>query len=201
MLILQSAAAQGSAAGMTSAPSWPDPDGTRTAYLGEEILLQGMNTDSDITYLFVTGPNLPAAGGRLDKPLTGVIDGDPASFTHVDVGSNHRWQYRWQTAGIGLDAGTYTVYAESFPRSGDRLSFSRYTTVTTVFVMPAAPVFPARSTAQPLTLPKTTPTTPVIAVSPTNPNPSATGTRAPGYALPQALLAVCATGALVLRRL
>ena len=41
-------------------------------YMGEEIALSGTNTDSDYTWLFITGPNLPTKGGSLEDPYDGV---------------------------------------------------------------------------------------------------------------------------------
>jgi|GEM_PF-3747628 len=52
-----------------------------TVYPGSEVTLAGTSTWSDTVYLFVTGPNLPADGGRLDAPHTPVRSGDPESFT------------------------------------------------------------------------------------------------------------------------
>jgi PGF-CTERM protein len=86
-----------------------------SAYLGEEIDLAGTNTESDTTYLFITGPNLPPSGGRLDRPRTPVVDGDSSSFTRVTVNTDGTWRYRWQTGGIGIDAGIYTIFAVSSP--------------------------------------------------------------------------------------
>ncbi|MDD1676286.1 MAG: hypothetical protein LUQ40_00965 [Methanomicrobiales archaeon] len=114
-----------------------DPTDVRTAYLGEEILLQGVNTDSGVTYLFITGPNLPLAGGRLDDPHSAVIDGNPASFTRTEAGTDNHWQYHWETAGIGIDAGTYAVYAESFPRDRDHVDSVSSSVSTFVLVGPA----------------------------------------------------------------
>jgi len=48
-----------------------------TVYPGSEITLTGTSTGSDTVYLFVTGPNLPPAGGRLEDPATPVRSGDP----------------------------------------------------------------------------------------------------------------------------
>jgi hypothetical protein len=52
-----------------------------TVYPGSEVTLAGTSTGSDTVYLFVTGPNLPADGGRLDALQTPVRSGDPESFT------------------------------------------------------------------------------------------------------------------------
>ncbi|NMA88095.1 MAG: hypothetical protein GX965_02875, partial [Methanoculleus bourgensis] len=51
------------------------PAAAVTAYPGSEITLTGTSTGSDTVYLFVTGPNLPSAGGRLEDPDTPVQTG------------------------------------------------------------------------------------------------------------------------------
>jgi S-layer glycoprotein len=101
-----------------------------SAYLGEEVDLTGRNTETSTTYLFVTGPNIPSSGGRLDSPRTPVADGDPASFTQAQVDTGGTWRYRWQTEGLGLDAGTYTIFAVSTPVSYPSLGDTVYGTTT-----------------------------------------------------------------------
>ena len=177
-----------------------DPAATTARYLGEEILLQGTNTDSAITYLFVTGPNLPLSGGRLDSPSRAVIDGDPASFTRVEVGAGNRWQYRWQTAGIGIDAGTYTVYAESFPRSRDFLTAGSYSTSTFVLMGPSGTV-PAVTTVMTTLspIPATTSSIPAPSPLPTA-LPPATPPATVGFSLTVAGAALLGACILCLRR-
>jgi len=115
------------------------PEGVIVAYVGEEINLTGTNTASDTTYLFITGPNLPPSGGRLDSPFTPVIDGDPASFTHSPVQSDNTWKYKWQTSNLGIDAGTYTVYTESAPRSRDTIINTEYSTTPVILLASHSP--------------------------------------------------------------
>jgi hypothetical protein len=86
-----------------------------TVYPGSVVTLAGTSTGSDTVYFFVTGPNLPSAGGRLEDPATPVRSGDPASFTAVAVGADDRWTYRWRTGEVGLDPGTYIVYVVDAP--------------------------------------------------------------------------------------
>jgi PGF-CTERM protein len=105
-------------------------------YLGEEIDISGTNTASDTTYLFITGPNLPSVGGRLDSPFTPVVDEDSSSFTKTSVLSNNSWQYRWQTTDLGIDAGAYTVYAESAPRSLDNVGSTQFSTTSVTLSAP-----------------------------------------------------------------
>ncbi len=83
--------------------------------IGDEIRLFGTNSGSCETYLFITGPNLPSAGGRLDAPRRQVIDKNPSSFTSAS-GDCKTWEYRLSTGDLGLDTGTYTIYAVSAPR-------------------------------------------------------------------------------------
>ena len=90
-------------------------------YLGEEIRLSGTNTDSDTTYLFLTGPNLNTGGVSLSSMA-------PGEFTKAAVKSDHTWEYRWDTGATGLDTGTYTVYAVSTMNDRTHLSGTQYAT-------------------------------------------------------------------------
>ena len=100
--------------------------GDKSYYLGEKVVFSGHNYDSDSTYLFmtgpgtfVTGPGIPAVGGKLTSPLQAVITGNPDSFTFVKTNPDKTWEYTWYTANLPLDAGTYTVYAASQPKAED----------------------------------------------------------------------------------
>lgn len=137
-----------------------------TVYPGSEVTLTGTSTGSDTVYLFVTGPNLPPAGGRLDSPHTAVRSGDPGSFTGVTVGSDDRWTYRWRTGEARLDAGTYTVYAVDAPVDRRNLAGHSYTTLPVTLAVPpvtsvadiAVPPLPPEETETPTTMPTATPT-------------------------------------------
>jgi len=145
------------------------PAAAVTAYPGSEITLTGTSTGSDTVYLFITGPNLPSAGGRLEDPDTPVQTGDPESFTTVTVDADDRWTYRWRTGEAGLDPGTYTVYAVDAPVDRSDLSGRGYTTIPVTLGTP--PGTPVTETATPTTVtPKevaTTPSTPAASPSPT----------------------------------
>ncbi len=143
-----------------------------TVYPGSEVVLGGTSTGSDTVYLFVTGPNLPPNGGRLEDPHTPVRSGDPASFTTVTVGADDRWTYRWRTGEAGLDPGTYTVYAVEAPVDRSNLSGYGYTTIpVTLGTPPGTLVTPTAA------VPTATPTEPETTAMPTA-TPSATPTAA-----------------------
>ncbi|WP_319578491.1 DUF3821 domain-containing protein [uncultured Methanospirillum sp.] len=97
--------------------------------IGEEVRLSGHNSESCDTYLFITGPNLPSAGGRLDRPRQAVTTGDPSSFTTAS-GDCETWDYRLYTGELGLDAGTYTIYAVPSPVSRNNLGSVPYQTIS-----------------------------------------------------------------------
>lgn len=101
--------------------------GTGTYYIGDEITFSGTCTDGDTVYLFMTGPNLNANGANLTYPGS-VRKGDSRTFTVASVDSDDTWLYKWNTAGLFLDAGSYTFYAVSEPRGKDDLSGARYAT-------------------------------------------------------------------------
>lgn len=94
-------------------------DGTQSYYLGENVVFRGKNTRSGSTYLFLTGPNLPAAGVKLTSLKTAAASGNPDTFTVATTKPDNSWEYSWYTANLLLDAGTYTVYAAGEPKTAD----------------------------------------------------------------------------------
>jgi hypothetical protein len=96
-------------------------DGDKSYFLGEKIVFRGQNTDSDSTYLFLTGPNLQATGVKLTSPDKAAVSGNPDSFTVVKTKPDKTWEYSFYTANLPFDAGTYTIYAESQPKTKDQL--------------------------------------------------------------------------------
>lgn len=96
--------------------------------IGEEVKLSGVNSESCETYLFITGPNLPSGGARLDRPREAVITGNPSSFTSAS-GDCETWQYTLYTGNLGLDAGTYTIYAVPSPVDRFNLGSVPYQTI------------------------------------------------------------------------
>jgi hypothetical protein len=102
--------------------------GDQSYYLGENVVLSGHNYDSDSTYLFITGPGLfvtgpgiPNGGGKLTSPQQNVVSGNPDSFTVVKTKPDKTWEYVYYTANLPVDAGTYTIYAVSQPKTKDQL--------------------------------------------------------------------------------
>jgi PGF-CTERM protein len=110
--------------------------GDQSYYLGEEVKLTGTNSETDITYLFMTGPNLPTVGAMLKSPKKAVNNGQQASFDQADVQDDDTYEYKWQTANLEIDAGTYTVYAASAPVDKDNLNDAEYDTVSLVIKKP-----------------------------------------------------------------
>jgi len=110
--------------------------GNQNYYLGEEIKLSGMNSETYETYLFIIGPNLDTGGANLDSPRVGVINNNANSFVHTNVDSDNSWEYKWGTAALSLDAGTYTIYAVSAPKDRQNLDKVTYGTVSVVIKKP-----------------------------------------------------------------
>ena len=109
--------------------------GDRSYYLGEEVTLSGTNTDSNDIYLFITGPNLPDNGAQLTNPAVAVVDGAGGTgtfFIQETVKGDDTWEYKWDTSGLALDAGTYTIYAVADSRDKDNLADAQYETVSVV---------------------------------------------------------------------
>ncbi|MDD4482732.1 MAG: hypothetical protein PHD55_00005, partial [Methanoregula sp.] len=110
--------------------------GAGSYYLGEEAFFSGMNMDSDTTYLHITGPNLPDSGGKLTSPSQKAVSGDPGTFTIVKTNPDKTWEYSWFTVGLRLDAGSYTVYATSKPKTEEQLADTPYGTTSIIIKKP-----------------------------------------------------------------
>ncbi|MDN7013664.1 DUF3821 domain-containing protein [Methanoculleus sp. FWC-SCC3] len=125
--------------------------GTGVYYIGEEITLSGTNSDSDTTYLFLTGPNLPTNGVRLLDVTTPVENGDPATFTRVYVEADDTWSYKWNTADVGrrLNASGYTIYAAAQPQGKGNLTGVRLATTSIVLRAPSLTIQPSGATLTP----------------------------------------------------
>lgn len=93
---------------------------TSTSYLGETVRIYGTNTDSKITYLFITGPCQNCAGENMTVTNT-VVNGDGSTFTKVPVKSDGTWEYYWYTRDLQIDLGQYTIYATSMPNDAPAL--------------------------------------------------------------------------------
>ena len=92
--------------------------------LGDALELSGSAPGADTVYLFLTGPNLPPNGVRLDTIAVEVITGVPSTFVRIPVAGDGSWEYSWntRTAGGILDAGTYIVYVVTTPTGRQDLS-------------------------------------------------------------------------------
>lgn len=107
--------------------------GDQSYFLGQEVLLSGTNSETDKVYLFITGPNLPSEGGLMTDPRTPVQTiVTPYTITSTDVREDNTWEYKWQTANLNIDAGTYTIYAVATPSSKSQLADTQYGTVPVI---------------------------------------------------------------------
>ncbi|HNQ28489.1 MAG TPA: MEMAR_RS02690 family S-layer glycoprotein [Methanolinea sp.] len=120
--------------------------GDQSYFLGQEVKLTGTNSETDTVYLFITGPNLPSQGGRLTDPRTGVVNGVTTSFTTADVLDDNTWEYKWQTANLNIDAGTYTIYAVATPSDKNTLADTQYATVSIIIRKPFVTAVASQST-------------------------------------------------------
>jgi hypothetical protein len=91
-------------------------------YQGEKVVFSGRNYESDTTYLFIEGPEIPRNGGKLTTPRQGVVSGNPGSFAIAPTKADKSWEYVYDTHNLNLGAGTYTVYAVSQPKAKDQLN-------------------------------------------------------------------------------
>lgn len=113
--------------------------------LGDTLELSGSAPGADTIYLFLTGPNLPSNGVRLDNIALQVISGVPSTFVRVPVRGDDSWEYTWntRTAGGVLDAGGYTVYAVTTPTG--RLDLSgrdSYGVISVTLTRPTLTIIP-----------------------------------------------------------
>jgi PGF-CTERM protein len=122
--------------------------GDQSYYLGEEVKFSGTNTESYKTYLFIIGPNLNDNGAELTAPRTSVINENADTFVQADVAGDNTWSYKWGTATIPLDAGTYTIYAVSQPvdRAPDDIANAAYGTVSIIIKKPFVSATASQST-------------------------------------------------------
>jgi PGF-CTERM protein len=120
--------------------------GDQSYYLGEEVKFSGTNTESDTTYLFIIGPNLPPNGAKLSSPREAVDNGDPTTFERADVQADNTWSYKWGTSSLPLDAGTYTVYGASQAVDNQHLNEVAYGTVSIIIKKPFVSATASQST-------------------------------------------------------
>lgn len=91
---------------------------------GDTIELLGENTASDMTYLFITGPGLPANGAQIHNPdmaHSPLENGAPDTFQQATVKSDHKWSWKWDTTNYAIHDGTYKIYVVPRPNDYDHL--------------------------------------------------------------------------------
>jgi hypothetical protein len=96
--------------------------GDQSYYLGEEVVFSGYNYDSDSTYLFITGPDIPTSGGKLTSPRQNTVSGNPGSFEIVKTKPDKTWEYTLYTYNLGINPGPYAIYAVSQPKTAAQLT-------------------------------------------------------------------------------
>ncbi len=125
--------------------------GDQSYYLGEEIKFSGTNTETQTTYLFITGPNLEQYGSQIqssDPRSYAVETGKPETFQQASVLGDNTWSWKWGTSNVALDAGTYTVWATSGPSSSKAkdLETVSYGTVSIIIKKPFISATASQST-------------------------------------------------------
>lgn len=85
-----------------------------TFYVGDEIWIDGTNSDSNTTYVWLTGPGLEACGVNLFDP-TG--SSDPVTTVVYDTknGQSNYWRIEpnWNTGEVPIGPGEYTLWMAS----------------------------------------------------------------------------------------
>jgi PGF-CTERM protein len=153
--------------------------------LGEEINFSGRNTATDLTYLFITGPNMAEQGSRIHNPdpaQWAVENNNPVTFKQVGVSSDHTWSWKWDTAHYILEEGNYTIYALGQPNDKNHLNLTPYSTTIITIRKPLV-----SETVSPSTIATTPPAAPIA-------------TQSPGYGALVALTGIGAVALIVIRR-
>ncbi|MCX6689057.1 MAG: DUF3821 domain-containing protein [Methanoregula sp.] len=126
--------------------------GDQSYYLGEEIKFSGTNTETQNTYLMITGPNLKPEGSQIasmNPRANAVSISDLTTWTMASVLGDNTWSYKWGTSNVALDAGTYTIWALSGPALANdytELNTVSYGTVSIVVKKPFISATAAQST-------------------------------------------------------
>ncbi|MDD5188848.1 MAG: MEMAR_RS02690 family S-layer glycoprotein, partial [Methanoregula sp.] len=124
--------------------------GDQSYYLGEEIKFSGTNTETQNTYLFITGPNLPINGARIQdvNPRDAPVTGHEGQLQSVSVLGDNTWSWKWGTSNVALDAGTYTVWATSqrSDKESKNLEKTAYGTVSIIIKKPFISATASQST-------------------------------------------------------
>ena len=110
--------------------------GDQSYYLGEEVVFSGYNSDSDSTYLFITGPDIPSNGGKLTSPHQNATRGNPGSFEMVKTKPDKTWEYTLYTYNLGIHPGPYTIYAVSLPKAKDQPDGETFSNVSIILKQP-----------------------------------------------------------------
>jgi hypothetical protein len=110
--------------------------GDQSYYLGEEVVFNGYNYDSDSTYLFITGPDISPSGGKLTSPHQNATSGNPGSFEIVKTKPDKTWECTFYTNNLGIHPGSYTIYAVSQPKTKDQLTSEQFSTVSIILKQP-----------------------------------------------------------------
>lgn len=83
-------------------------------YLGDEIWIDGTNSDSNMTYIWLTGPGLNPCGVNLFSPLD---SNDPVRAVVYDTkdGIANYWRVEpnWDTGAVPIGEGKYTIWMAS----------------------------------------------------------------------------------------
>jgi len=125
--------------------------GDQSYYLGEEIKFSGTNTETQTTYLFITGPNLKTGGSSISSAnprSVAVTNNDPTSFQTASVLGDNTWSWKWGTSTVALDAGTYTIYAVATPNNAadQNLQNAAFGTVSIIIKKPFVSATASQST-------------------------------------------------------
>jgi hypothetical protein len=118
---------------------------TLTIPIGDHLPLSGYAPGADAVYIFLTGPNLPPNGVKLDDISVPVVSGAPSTFVEVPAEGNGYWEYVWytRTRGGTPDAGTYSIYVVTMPVGRrDLTSDESHATISVSLTRPTLTIVP-----------------------------------------------------------
>jgi PGF-CTERM protein len=174
-------------------------NGSQNPSLGDEIEFYGVNTASDLTYLFITGPNLPEQGSQIQNPDPvhwPVENQNPSTFQQAGVKSDHTWYWKWDTTSYALANGVYTIYAVARSDDKNHLEGVPYSAVSIILDRQPVTVPASQSTISPSIT--TQPTATAAIPNPSVPNSSPAGS--PGYGALITLVSLGAVAVIATRR-
>ena len=116
--------------------------GSGGSYIGDTIIFDGQNTVGNVTFIKITGPDLPAEGVPIYD-----LNGIPGAGNPVEVNPDGTWKFVWYTSSI---RGIEKMQTARYTLTATDLNHPEISSTTSVFMKKAE--FYANLTPNPATL-------------------------------------------------